>query len=259
MHLSCPAYLCFSKESPDLTLRATRCLASVWIYELLYFSTQVTVLLVSALRIYVVFSLNFRLFTIILIPGLLLPCAHLSYTAISTRILVHDTTGTLNCFFLDTHGSATGAKEVETSCFTEFACDTFVIILLWTRTIQIYRMSSDARLNLSSVVRVLLRDGTIYFLAMVCLGIPLLLSTNREQPLSLLSGFGAAALDLSMALRSILVCRFMLNLREHHHGEQQQESNTDRSAMQFATYIMGPLSAPIVPPIRSESYAMTPL
>ncbi|KAI0334549.1 hypothetical protein GY45DRAFT_1242288, partial [Cubamyces sp. BRFM 1775] len=94
------------------------------------------------------------------------------------------------------------------------AADTLVIVVTWASTYRIGKASRDARLGFSFGA-LLLRDGTIYFVALVAMNI-VHMTLNTVKPNDFVQQASYVTV-LENPITSILVSRFILNLRAVDH------------------------------------------
>ncbi|OSD02256.1 hypothetical protein PYCCODRAFT_1425384 [Trametes coccinea BRFM310] len=99
---------------------------------------------------------------------------------------------------------------------TSIAGDAIVIGVTWWKTYRLKKAADAARIK-TSIVNLLLRDGTIYFATMLVLNVLHILINFVEQ----VSFMG----DIADVLTSILVSRFIMNLRDLDAKDIGQASN----------------------------------
>ncbi|KAI0692769.1 hypothetical protein BC835DRAFT_27212 [Cytidiella melzeri] len=113
--------------------------------------------------------------------------------------------------------------------------DVIVIIATWSKTFQTYR---DARRHgfAAPLVTLLLRDGTIYFIVLLIMNILVVLSNNvpRMEDVDFASPF-------LENLTSIIICRFIINLRQVHHDNTVVDPSRYTTTIHFAAEMGQPL------------------
>ncbi|GJE98348.1 hypothetical protein PsYK624_145760 [Phanerochaete sordida] len=89
------------------------------------------------------------------------------------------------------------------------ASDLLVVVLTWTKTFMHWKQQRRAGLK-SSVATLLLRDGTIYFGAILALDIAQMVTYSVKN----VNGYANIADNFLQGLPPVLLQRFMLNLRQ---------------------------------------------
>ncbi|KAI0667148.1 hypothetical protein C8Q78DRAFT_982484 [Trametes maxima] len=99
--------------------------------------------------------------------------------------------------------------------------DATVLIVTWWKTYRLKKAADAARVR-TSIVDLLLRDGTVYFATMLVLNV-LHIVINFVLQISFMG-------DIADVLVSILVSRFIMNLREYDGRDTGQLSHTSSAA-----------------------------
>ncbi|KAI0357260.1 hypothetical protein OH77DRAFT_1435943 [Trametes cingulata] len=149
-----------------------------------------------------------------------------------------------NCNVNNTVSIAVDNKLVLVSRLTLIAADSIVLIVTWWKTYRLKKAADAARVK-TSIVDLLLRDGTIYFgcvvrhslfsasSTMLVLNLLHIMINHVEQ----VSFMG----DIISVLTSILVSRFIMNLRDIDGKDTGQISRTEGGAVDgIGTWHAGP-------------------
>ncbi|EKM56378.1 uncharacterized protein PHACADRAFT_207631 [Phanerochaete carnosa HHB-10118-sp] len=113
------------------------------------------------------------------------------------------------------------------------AADILVLILTWIKSFKQFQVMTQFRFR-SSVSAVLLRDGTVYFIALLVINI-LQLLTFLNSP------FEGAYIDgFLQTMPSVLVSRFMLNLRQLNRTAGENNSDARHFSRFSASFRMPP-------------------
>ncbi|GJE98321.1 hypothetical protein PsYK624_145480 [Phanerochaete sordida] len=104
------------------------------------------------------------------------------------------------------------------------AADVAVLILTWVKTFRHWRQLRELNIG-TSVASLLLRDGTLYFLALAAINIAQMLSLGSS---SSSGSWSDSAVVFLQALPSILTQRFMLNLRRFSSPEHDTDVGAPR-------------------------------
>ncbi|KAI0641614.1 hypothetical protein C8Q79DRAFT_918968 [Trametes meyenii] len=99
--------------------------------------------------------------------------------------------------------------------------DATVLVVTWWKTYRLKKAADAARVR-TSIVDLLLRDGTVYFATMLVLNV-LHIAINFVLQVSFMG-------DIADVLVSILVSRFIMNLREYDAKDTGQLSHTSSAA-----------------------------
>lgn len=117
--------------------------------------------------------------------------------------------------------------------------DAIVLAVTWTQSFNHYRVAARLRIRMA-VTGVLLRDGTVYFIALLALNIAQILTFGRS---------GAAPVTrLVRLLPLVLVSRFMLNLRQCYSTDLDTDAaHFSRFTVSFSTSlsILGNIGEPL--------------
>lgn len=86
--------------------------------------------------------------------------------------------------------------------------DAIVLAITWSKTFSIIRQARSSKTNASTLVRMILRNGSVYFLYLLMNNVGVLVT-------SIYGNVNMLPLDLAPAWTSIMVSRFLLALRAH--------------------------------------------
>ncbi|KAI0821882.1 hypothetical protein BC628DRAFT_1422297 [Trametes gibbosa] len=155
------------------------CNIILWI-QAITASALITVLsAIAAIRVYALWNRDIRLLALIMLTGIFpafanLPYVSLSLVSIATRVI-------------------------------SILSDGLVVVLTWMKTFRVYSLTRRVKLSADYSV-LILRDGTVYFLAICILNMIAIvyITTTGTNLLN----------DLIVTLSAILMARFLLNLRD---------------------------------------------
>lgn len=201
-------YVCLANRVTVLGVEAlsqhavTRCTGLEWLLIMTSCAGLVTMSLISASRIYALWSRNAWLFALIALLGLALPITTLYETArVQTVPGLMDHECSLDYVYglPGELGSAVWLGRI-----INILDDVLVVLLTWSRTVRVWRaaVKEHVQANLTYLV---LRDGTFIFVAVAAFGSASLL-------LGIADYYTINIADIS-ALGTILLSRFMLDLR----------------------------------------------
>jgi len=195
------------------------CMIVSWIYEFLVFFTLSSIALLSALRIYAIWSLRLGPLVMVLSTGMILPIIHLTVRTITLTTRAQPLPARMDCqlFLANPHNiqvtSVLSPRAAELlifiSRFAATASDGLIVLLIWLKVFATYKVLVLSKLPFrSSVIRMLLKDGVLYFMFLLVVNLSLLLAsglTNKDFD---------GSFDVIVALSSILMCRFIIDLRK---------------------------------------------
>ncbi|TBU43473.1 hypothetical protein BD309DRAFT_864231 [Dichomitus squalens] len=177
---------------------------------------------IAAVRVFALWNRDYRLFAAIMLAGLLPALANIYFRSASTVFLVPSNLFT--CQSVPTAMSALTYKRlsVATRVISIFS-DGLVVVLTWMKTYRTHVLTRgvDFRTNYSTLI---LRDGTLYFLAVCFLNVIAIVYVMN---------IGSNLLnDMIVALGSLLMSRFLLNLRDQ---RARNETQTFTTSMAFTS------------------------
>ncbi|KAJ3476988.1 hypothetical protein NLI96_g10777 [Meripilus lineatus] len=122
--------------------------------------------------------------------------------------------------------------------------DGLVLGMTWFKTASLMTMAR--RLNTKvTLATLLIRDGTIYFLLLLALNIMCaVFDTLPKGSQAQFGNGGTFVISFQDALSSIVISRFILDLREVYISKNQ-ESNNRMSSVRFASQLSGNIGAPL--------------
>ncbi|RDX51746.1 hypothetical protein OH76DRAFT_1481264 [Lentinus brumalis] len=179
-------------------------------------STSILIVVMSAVRVYALWSRDIRLFLIVMVTGVFVALVNLFFRSASSVYILP--TALYSCQVAPTamSASAYATLSIATRAVSIFS-DGVVVVLTWIKTYRVFVLTRKVsfRTNYSALI---LRDGTLYFLAVCILNLVAIIY---------IMNIGANLLnDMIVTLSSMLMARFLLNLRDH------------RSRTEDITYIM---------------------
>lgn len=201
----------------------------------------------TALRIYAIYGMNKRIFALILALGLGSPAVQIFNMVIYTPVSLGP-----HKMCVSVINSRNSLKITQTATSARYllalAFEASAVVLTWYRTFSQWRLARS--FNVSSLTTLFLRDGTLYFLALLILTLMTLIATLR---LSIYTPLSIRYLNLAsifvFPLSSICLSKFILSLRSlnasNESGLWDQES-TQQNAVQFrsrTTAFLGNLGA----------------
>ncbi|EKM60225.1 uncharacterized protein PHACADRAFT_246073 [Phanerochaete carnosa HHB-10118-sp] len=188
-----------------------------------YLTVTFLISVFSALRVYALWQgsrMKYAFTAIVLTLGII-PLGTNIFHAVRTSITYVDGQQLAGCStFTNIPPKLTTELLFLTRC-SLIASDVIVLVLTWTKSFAHWRQMRRFKLT-SSISSVLLRDGTLYFLALLGMSILQLLTYSTS-----LVGDGTYATGFIQYLPPLLVQRFILNLRQHDYNAQASENNSD--------------------------------
>ncbi|KAJ3476762.1 hypothetical protein NLI96_g10939 [Meripilus lineatus] len=134
--------------------------------------------------------------------------------------------------------------------------DALVLGITWFKTASLMTMAR--RLNTKvTLATLLIRDGTIYFVLLLALNIICAIFDTLPLSTQFVEGGATFVISFQDGLSSILISRFILDLREVY-TSKDQESNNPMSSVRFASQLSGNIGAPLgeAPGSRSDDDAI---
>ncbi|GJE99206.1 hypothetical protein PsYK624_154550 [Phanerochaete sordida] len=232
---------------PFLSSRVT-CVAYYVVRQLLFFFTYAQVALFSGLRVYALWSgssLRYWFLFCILMLGFAPVWTNIfrwSRTAIIWEgapfntcsvpaDLSHEVTNAYVsfvrvhlCYLLN--GCNYRMVVFTRSC--AIAVDVMVLVLTWIKTFQHWRQSRQVN-HTTSVATLLLRDGTLYFLALLAMNVAQIITFSESN-----ETWGNFVDIFLQNTPPILVQRFMLNLREFNKSERAEDNSDPEHFSRFS-------------------------
>ncbi|CCM00311.1 uncharacterized protein FIBRA_02341 [Fibroporia radiculosa] len=220
------------------------CAAVIYLYDITSLALYGIIPLFSSLRVYAVSDGNWLLAMLTLMLGLV-PLATNMFSAIRTSRPFVEFVGDLPvCTFTQFYSNSThykrvrvcGNLDIEFTVATRtcaIASDAIVLLVTWWKTYSIKKDADRAHLK-SSVATLLLRDGTIYFLA--------LLTLNIIQMLTAVVFMHSNVVYVSIfliPLPAVLTSRFLLDLRQvHDAGSPAPASESSASLEEYPDFTL---------------------
>ncbi|KAM5536091.1 hypothetical protein V8D89_010190 [Ganoderma adspersum] len=197
-------------------------------------ASNILLLLVSAIfstiRVYALSTSNkfiaITTFLLLSVPGV-------TFAVLNTTNKVAVLRSPFNCSVVKDVSISEG---VTNSCaITTIAGDFLVLFVTWRKTYSSYRAQTAAALNGPSLVRVMLYNGSTYFIAITAMNI---LSVILSQVASIpaIANIGA---DNIAPLTAVLTCRFLLDLRQADRTPTTASSPSAVPSLNFAAGFEG--------------------
>ncbi|KAK7685418.1 hypothetical protein QCA50_011281 [Cerrena zonata] len=188
------------------------------------------------LRLYAIWNNDLRVLAFIMCIGIVGPIINIGIIALPSPLVgcgeqqaVFEPQISLAYHQLTSFDSLTKFVPIYTTIFAAVA-----LILTWIKTASIIRAFSTAQTRpRTNVVHLLIRDGTIYFISLLVLTIARFVNQNMFTDLP-------TVVD---GIQSILISRFLLNLRNVH-----TRCTADNSICTYTSAIVGNLGAPLYAP-----------
>ncbi|KAM5543495.1 hypothetical protein V8D89_002746 [Ganoderma adspersum] len=207
-----------------LSLSSLHSLDTCWTITWLqaFISTIVIIVMsaIAAIRVFALWNRDWRLFAVIMIAGLF-PAATNLYFRSATAVFIAPSK-LFTCQSVPTAMSAVTYKNLSIATrVVSIFVDGMVVVFTWTKTHRVYVLTRNVafRTNYSTL---LLRDGTLYFLAVVVLNVIAIVHV---------ANIGSNLLnDMIVTLSSILMSRFLLNLRDQRARNERQSATRTSSA-----------------------------
>ncbi|KZT09263.1 uncharacterized protein LAESUDRAFT_722994 [Laetiporus sulphureus 93-53] len=189
-------------------------LGATFILNVLPWDTQAVISIFSALRVYAI-SIHKWVPTLLVFLLSVAPTGVMIYILSTTsRTLVGALDGLAACVGHTPIPPETQQKLVMTLCICAVLADLVALLVTWASTFQLAR---EARHNgtRAELVQLLLRDGTLYFVALLTVDI---LELSVEYSYTDPQSDGTYVSPLRLSFSSILISRFLLNLRRVHNS-----------------------------------------
>jgi len=200
---------------------------------------QLVVALFTSLRMFAIWDKRLLIFCFVLALGLVSPVMEVWYY---TRLsFLAAPSPFMGCATFVNLTQRTGIIFAFTTASFNIAVDCAILILTWLKTGGIWRHSKNIPLK-GYLSTILLRDGAIYFLALLVL--------NALDIVAIQSQILGALPALTQVITAVLINRFLFNLREIYPREGGLEStistrSSDFSPLRFTSSILGNLGEPL--------------
>jgi len=206
--------------------------------EVLTIMLEITVATFMSLRMYAIWSSDRRIFAVVMLLGIVQPAVNIYYyTTLEIVAVPPPFTGCGENVLLSP--SASTALSIFNRVFA-IIDDAVILILTWVKTAGIIKHFSSLKIH-TSLVTMLLRDGTVYFAFLLILNIANLVAIEEQA-------FGAIP-AISDVVTSILISRFMLNLRGVYTTSDSDLTSSFHpskfSDIRFVNTVVGNLGAPL--------------
>ncbi|PIL23157.1 hypothetical protein GSI_14466 [Ganoderma sinense ZZ0214-1] len=214
-----------------LSLSSLHSLDTCWVITWLqvFISTIVIIVLsaIAAIRVYALWNRDWRLLVVLLLAGLF-PAATNLYFRSATAVFIAPSKF-FTCQSVPTATAAATYKNLSIATrVVSIFVDGLVVVFTWIKTHRVYVLTRKLafRTNYSAL---LLRDGTLYFLAVVILNVTAIVYVTN---------IGSNLLnDIIVTLTSILMSRFLLNLRDQR-AQNERESAIRTSSVEASSFAL---------------------
>ncbi|PIL23129.1 hypothetical protein GSI_14438 [Ganoderma sinense ZZ0214-1] len=182
------------------------CTLGTWLHAITTSLLMVVMSAIAAVRTFALWNRDWRVLAVIMIPGLFPAFANLYFRSASAVLLVPSSL--FACQTMPTGMSALAYKNLSVVArVVSIFGDGMVVVLTWLKTYRVSVVTKGVASRIS-VSTVILRDGTLYFIVICILNVVAIVYVVRT---------GSNLLrDIIVSLSSILMSRFLLNLRRHH-------------------------------------------
>ncbi|OSD03799.1 hypothetical protein PYCCODRAFT_1434197 [Trametes coccinea BRFM310] len=194
------------------TLSDEVCSAYIWITTILQYSALVIPAVFSCLRVYALTGRNKWLSGCTLVLGLM---PFFTNWATIYQTSVANLAQPIGCAFLNTISSQLYLRQVLISRIPLILSDLIVVAVTWVKLLRDHQFSRKVTTR-PTLHRIMLENGTLYFLVLLGLNILQVVFTKLSLTIvvpSTASGYLSYIIVLLDPLTSILVSHFILNLR----------------------------------------------
>jgi len=221
------------------------CEAASWLYYSTIIWSSIAATVFGAFRVWAIWGRHWILLTLVLLVGLVSAVLNLF---VYTRLHIVSIPGTeplggCSSFFSLSTDTLTRLSIAGRAC--ALAADAMVLIATWIKTWSIHRVikstSNDAGHSNMYLSRLLMRDGTIYFVVLLGLDISaLVLDTTPNVIVNPIPSF-------INSFTAILLCRLILNLRSFNTDSSSVATTNARqmSSVRFANAVLDNIGASI--------------
>jgi len=208
----------------------------VWYDISVIFSSTVWAVF-SALRTYALGDRSWILTMSVFIPAMFSPLSILYITTTYDSVTVYRESESLTMCVVGNNWSATLDDQVEiTTRAINIFVDVIIVLVTWRKTYTTTRMAREANTE-RPLARLLLQDGTIYFVALLLLNIAILAMYLTDTVF--VDGPGS----LTTTLEPIIIARFFLDLRKvdgnQNEAARAYTGSSRLSTLHFASRVIG--------------------
>ncbi|KAI0760553.1 hypothetical protein C8Q74DRAFT_1207827, partial [Fomes fomentarius] len=192
------------------SLEVGHCRTLTWLHAVTTSILIVVMSAVAAVRVYALWNRDLRLFALVMATGVLPALANLYFRSASTVYIIP--TKLFSCQAAPTAMSAGAytSLSIATRIVSIFS-DGLVVVLTWVKTYRVFVLTRKIKLR-TNYSTLILRDGTLYFLAVCVLNLIAIVYVMN---------IGANLLnDMIVNLSALLMARFLLNLRDQRHQNE---------------------------------------
>ncbi|KAI0078676.1 hypothetical protein K474DRAFT_1742944 [Panus rudis PR-1116 ss-1] len=211
-----------------LTVIFSSCKIIEWTSNTLLEISYIIIAVFFALRVYAITMADWRPAVIVLILGLVLPSAVMYQQSVTTYFVLPPGSllkGSVRSTF---HQPAPADSKSIVGIISRsilILADLFVIVITLFKTFNVKMHASRAGVS-APLISLLVRDGSLYFLAIMFMNL-------LDIVLLRTIGYGAIA-DMITTISSILISRFILNLREIDLHDGFNANSINRSSGAYA-------------------------
>ncbi|PCH34968.1 hypothetical protein WOLCODRAFT_155612 [Wolfiporia cocos MD-104 SS10] len=214
---------------------------------------EIIIALFTSLRLYAIWFKDLKILFAVMLLGLVPAAVNIYYY--TTVTFIPSPPPFMGCADIVNLSPSAGNihRLAIFNCVFAIASDGIVLVLTWIKTAEIARAFTRAEKPTGHLVTLILRDGTLYFVTMLILNVINLVVIEFQD-------FGSLP-ALTEVLTSILISRFLLNLRgvylaqgESRSYDESSLQSTRMSSLQFADDIVGNLGAPLSEDDHDEQY-----
>jgi len=229
----------YQKDGITLVGGDILCSALLRSSEVLTILSQASVAVFLALRMFAMWNHNYKIFTLVLALGMIGPASSIYYyTTLLPTIVPLPYTGCAELTNISNITLQTCSLVVR---ILAIVSEMVNLVLTWMKTAGTVRLC-DKFESRPSIVKLIFRDGSIYFVSLLVLNIANIFAIRYKL-------FGSTALPaFNDVIVSVTVSRFLLNLREVYHDpldkQHPSESFVASSEIRFANVPVGNLGAP---------------
>ncbi|KAI9062124.1 hypothetical protein FKP32DRAFT_1612786 [Trametes sanguinea] len=190
------------------------CSILLWIHAITSSALITVMSAIAAIRVYALWNRDLRLLAIVMLTGLFPAFANLFFRGASAAYVVPTRFYSCQSAPVAMTARSYTALAIATRVIS-IVSDGLVVVLTWVKTFRVYALARRARFR-ADYSLLLLRDGAVYFLCVLnFVAIVYIIPEFKDVRADKSSTQGTNVLnDLIVTLTSILMVRFLLNLRD---------------------------------------------
>jgi len=217
------------------------CIAPTVFLNIFIIGTNIAFALFSALRGFALWNRNWWLFLFLLAIGLIFPVVDIAIDSrTQTDAFEAPEWGCAQDIYLS---ETTYQRLIISARISSIVLSIAMLVLTWMRTYGLRKLAAQAEIK-ASFSTLLLRDGTIYFLIMFAF--------NITELVWLFLGYAWYPVDAFIGvMQSILISRFMFNLRAVYQCDEQDTPSQEAKSqavgtLHFASNVAGNMGASLM-------------